>query len=96
MDELVERLRKGKSRTFEEVRLQSSSTHYFVFEGDIDIFSTTVNSSGVEDDDIIAGKQKMTLKCPVRMPFTLHLTTAESPLSVTVELYTNQNSMSLG
>ena len=73
MDELVERLRKGKFRTFEEVRLQSSSTHYFVLEGDIDIFSTIVNSSGIEDDDIIAGKQKMTLKCPVCMPFTLHL-----------------------
>ncbi|EJD04077.1 uncharacterized protein FOMMEDRAFT_155211 [Fomitiporia mediterranea MF3/22] len=46
VDELVDRLRKGKFRSSEEIKAQMAK-------------------SAVEDDDIVVGKQKMTLKCPL-------------------------------
>ncbi|KAL5535410.1 PLI1 [Sanghuangporus sanghuang] len=46
VEQLVDRLRKGKFRSAEEIKAQMAR-------------------SAVEDDDIVIGKQKMTLKCPL-------------------------------
>ena len=66
VDQLVERLKKGKFRTLEEVKTLSKyvgiwfATAYWHYAQIVN-----AKAGGDDDDEIIAGKQKMSLKCPV-------------------------------
>ena len=64
VEQLVARLEKGKFRTCEEIKAQSWSFPS-VYDESYLLF-LQVAKSAIVDDDIVVGKQKMTLKCPVR------------------------------
>lgn len=71
--QLVERLRKGKYKAKEEILRKSG---YIVgvegFQAS-DLSCYPVKQDSVDDDEIEAGPQKLSLKCPVRLyPFHLN------------------------
>lgn len=89
VDELVDRLRKGKFRSFEEIKAQSTSL--LTDEGlCVNVFFNAVNANNDEDDDIVAGKQKMTLKCPVSLYRSLGWITGSFD---TAKLHSHQDSL---
>jgi hypothetical protein len=65
VERLVDTLKKGKYRSGQEIRQKSKPS------SDLQILALTVCllviESMTEDDDIVAGPQKMSLKCPVRI-----------------------------
>jgi E3 SUMO-protein ligase PIAS1 len=65
VEQLVDTLKKGKFRSSQEIRQKSKTlikSQSFV----TDVLFLSVVESMTEDDDIVAGPQKMSLKCPVR------------------------------
>lgn len=66
VDQLIDRLRKGKFRSREEVLADSALLLTVDKCSDIELLRE-VNKAVSDDDDIIAGHQKMSLKCPVRL-----------------------------
>lgn len=91
VDELVDRLRKGKFRSFEEIKAQSTSS--LTDQGlCVNVFFNAVNANNDEDDDIVAGKQKMTLKCPVSLFRSLGWITGSFG---TAKLHSHQDSLSV-
>jgi len=64
VDQLVDRLRKGKYRSSNDVRAKSKCKRSSFRV--VDQTAVAVYSMASEDDDIVAGPQKMSLKCPVR------------------------------
>jgi E3 SUMO-protein ligase PIAS1 len=64
VDELVDRLKKGKFVSKEDILVKSESDSCYICCRVLKICEVRRGLS--EDDDIVAGQQKMSLKCPVR------------------------------
>ena len=62
VEQLVDRLKKGKFVSANEVTTKSKHLALFI---SMALNISLVFQSATDDDDIIAGHQKMTLKCPV-------------------------------
>lgn len=69
VEQLVAKLIKGKYKSSEEIREKCAFCGDFGFLGRVDVFSVGRDSD--QDDDIVAGAQKMSLKCPVRLDVLL-------------------------
>ena len=66
VEQLVDKLKKGKYKSEDEIRIKSMFLFHILV-----IFLTNYNpviQAANFDDDIVAGPQKMSLKCPVRSP----------------------------
>lgn len=63
VDQLVEKVRKGKYKSSDEIMAKSGSSSQTCSAMELTGF--TVKAAISEDDDIVAGPQKMSLKCPV-------------------------------
>ena len=63
VDTLVSNLKAKSCRSSEEIRQTSEFPHFKRFE--VLIVILLVAASLSEDDDIVAGPQKLSLKCPV-------------------------------
>ena len=63
VDQLVEKVKKGKYKNNDEIMAKSrtSPQAFSVTE----LTGLTVKAAISQDDDIVAGPQKMSLKCPV-------------------------------
>lgn len=64
VDQLVEKVKKGKYKSSEEI-MAKSKTLLSQFVNILGLTGFLVNAATSEDDDIVAGPQKMSLKCPV-------------------------------
>lgn len=73
VEQLIDRLKKGKHRSSQEIIAKSTSN---IFSVTITPFShalpVTVTQAANIDDDIVADRQKMSLKCPVGQNSVLH------------------------
>jgi len=65
IDQLVERLKKGKFRSSADV-LTRSKFHTTITPDHVFSYLSLVKQTVSDDDDIVSGPQKMSLKCPVR------------------------------
>lgn len=77
-DELVSKLRRGRLRSVADVKSGSKLTlpiPVFVINSSTPVFSLVLKMS-TEDDDIVAGAQKLSLKCP--LAYTRIITPARS------------------
>ena len=63
VEQLVEKVQKGKFKNGDEI-MAKSRTSLQAFNM-IELTGFTVKAAISEDDDIVAGPQKMSLKCPV-------------------------------
>ena len=70
VEQLIDRLRKGKYRSSSDVLAKSMSVTIPLNLKLIVVY--LVVQSAAEDDDIVAGSQKMSLKCPVRYLISFH------------------------
>lgn len=61
VDQLVENLKKGKYKSEEDIRAKSKLYQYIISLAN---WFLVIQDTAI-DDEIIAGSQKMTLKCPV-------------------------------
>ena len=68
VDQLIDRLRKGKYRSKNDVLTESACIYRSYIDGHT-LIMLAVNKSLSDDDDIVAGHQKMSLKCPVSRRF---------------------------
>ncbi len=68
--QLIERVKKGKFRSREDILAQRTCPTFLAWVYLMQPVSGK-QAAKVEDDDIVAGPQKTTLKCPVRVPLTL-------------------------
>lgn len=64
VDQLIERLRKGKYKSKDDILTQSAWFSHSSCRSGVKS-PREVNKAASEDDDIVAGHQKMSLKCPV-------------------------------
>ena len=65
VDQLVEKVTKGKYKNNDEIMAKSRTSSLQAFNV-TELTWFTVKSAISHDDDIVAGPQKMSLKCPVR------------------------------
>lgn len=65
VEQLVEKLKKGKYKSSNDIVEKSQGHMLFILVVIWANFFTVVTSVS-DDDDIVAGPQKMSLKCPVR------------------------------
>ena len=65
VEAIVERIRKGKFRSREEVLITSGFLHHHGFVQKLTSYLVKRDATQ-QDDDIEIGPQKMSLKCPVR------------------------------
>lgn len=66
VDQLVDKVRKNMYRSSEEILSKSTSQPAYLSH---ELTPCLVKASISDDDDIIAGPQKMSLKCPVSAMF---------------------------
>jgi E3 SUMO-protein ligase PIAS1 len=67
VDSLVTSLKTSSYRNSQDIKMKSQRLHLWYLH--ITYFTALVVESLSEDDDIVAGPQKMSLKCPVRAIF---------------------------
>ena len=72
VNQLIERVKKGKFRSREDVLAQRTYTNFFHI-----VFPHVQRIPGAqaakdEDEDIVPGPQKTTLKCPVSSPASIN------------------------
>lgn len=67
VDQLIDRLVKGKYKSKSDILAKSLFPLSFLTSNPY-LNTSTVKQAVSDDDDIVAGPQKMSLKCPVRLP----------------------------
>jgi E3 SUMO-protein ligase PIAS1 len=66
VEQLIEKVKKGKFRSREDILAQSTCS---TFRRECIVLTPAGKQAiKVEDDDIVAGPQKTSLKCPVSIP----------------------------
>jgi hypothetical protein len=65
----VERLKKGKYKSLEQIKEQGTFFHTECRVGCLKCIESTVLAftHSADDDDVVLGQQKLSLKCPVSL-----------------------------
>lgn len=74
VEQLVDRLKKGKYKQSTEILAESKFRPYAYHVSLLNLFS--VAKAAGDDDDIVAGHQKMSLKCPVCVVVLIYFSAA--------------------
>ncbi len=86
VDQLIDRLRKGKYRSKAEVLADSKRP---LCPGWFTSLLFLVRRANIDDDEIVAGHQKMSLKCPVSTHNSTHSTARADVYLVELYAYCN-------